>query len=215
MADTTDFWDRVADKYLKDPIEDMEAYNYTCARTLSYLKPEHSVLELGCGTGMTARRFAPAVSYFLATDISKNMIAIAEREAAKEVGLETLAFQVGSAEQVLDGAEQWDVIMAHSVLHLVPNPLKTIDRVASKLRPGGLFVSKTVCMNAETMGFRKPLFRLILPIMRLMGRAPKTVHFFSPSALEQDMERAGFEILECGSHPNGKPPARYIVARKI
>ena len=55
MTQTASFWDKIAPKYAKDPISDQAAYDYTCERTQSYLKPGHRALEIGCGTGPTGR----------------------------------------------------------------------------------------------------------------------------------------------------------------
>ena len=51
MTDAATFWDKIAPKYAKDPINDVASYEYTLGRTLSYLTEDDSVLELGCGTG--------------------------------------------------------------------------------------------------------------------------------------------------------------------
>ena len=84
MTDAAKFWDRIAEKYARDPIENMDGYLYTVERTRSYLNPSDKALELGCGTGTTALDLAGSVSHLLATDISSNMIKIAQDKAATE-----------------------------------------------------------------------------------------------------------------------------------
>ena len=71
------FWDRIAPKYATDPIADMAGYRHTLQRVQAMLRPEHHVLELGCGTGITALRLAPLTRRYVATDVSSQMIAIA------------------------------------------------------------------------------------------------------------------------------------------
>ena len=58
MTATAKFWDGIAEKYAKSPIRDIESYEHTLQRTVSYLKPTDQVLELGCGTGRTALRLS-------------------------------------------------------------------------------------------------------------------------------------------------------------
>ena len=64
------FWDRHAPKYAKKPIADVTAYEEKLRCVTSLLKPTDRVLEIGCGTGGTARKIAPVVAHVTATDLS-------------------------------------------------------------------------------------------------------------------------------------------------
>ena len=55
-ADKALFWDRMARKYAADPIADPAGYEHTLHRVQGLLNAGDRVLELGCGTGSTARR---------------------------------------------------------------------------------------------------------------------------------------------------------------
>ena len=74
------FWDRTSRKYAKAAISDQAGYERTLERTRALLGPDDRVLELGCGTGTTALRLAGDVQSYCATDISAEMIAIAEKK---------------------------------------------------------------------------------------------------------------------------------------
>lgn len=76
------FWDRAARKYAARPIAAPAEYERTLDRTRALLKSSDHVLELGCGTGTTALRLADGVERYLATDISPEMIAIANQKHA-------------------------------------------------------------------------------------------------------------------------------------
>jgi len=59
-TDDTRFWDRGARKYARGAVADPAGYERTLDRTRGLLRPDHGVLELGCGTGSTALRLAGA-----------------------------------------------------------------------------------------------------------------------------------------------------------
>lgn len=206
MNSNASFWNRIAPKYAADPIKDMAAYDYTLARTRSYLGPADRVLELGCGTASTALQIAPWVGHLTATDFSDSMIAIA-RQKLRKAGLNNLSIELADLDSALLPAGPFDAVLAFNLLHLLHDPDTAIGRVRGLVKPGGLFISKTACMQGA--------YRLMaLPVraMRLVGKAPN-VSFFSTSWLESAVQRHGFEILESGDYPLA-PPRRYIVARR-
>jgi ubiquinone/menaquinone biosynthesis C-methylase UbiE len=75
------FWDKVAERYARRPVDDEAAYQHKLQVTRDYLTPGMTVLEFGCGTGTTALAHAPFVKRILATDVSPKMIEIARRKA--------------------------------------------------------------------------------------------------------------------------------------
>ena len=77
MTTSTGFWDRIADRYSKQPIADQDAYQRKLDVTRTYFRPDMDVLELGCGTGGTAILHAPYVRHVRAVDISARMLEIA------------------------------------------------------------------------------------------------------------------------------------------
>ncbi len=201
----------MADRYSKSPISDMEAYNASLDRTRSYLKPTDVALELGCGTGGTARILAPHVAHITATDISSEMIRIA-RERATAEGTENAEFEVADLEANLPNGGPYDVVMAHNLIHLLPDPSAAMHQVTDLVKPGGLFITKTPCLAKAELGWKWRLMLMALPVMQILGKAPQ-VTFFSARDLDQMISDAGFTIIETGSYPV-TPPGRYIVARR-
>ena len=59
MNQSVKFWDKIADKYSKQPIVDEASYQKKLQITQEYFKPDMEVLEFGCGTGSTAIIHAP------------------------------------------------------------------------------------------------------------------------------------------------------------
>lgn len=204
------FWDRIARKYAADPIADPAGYEATLRRVQGLLSPQHEVLEIGCGTGMTALRLAGGTRHYLATDLSAEMIAIArERQAAAPQALTQLHFVRADAEQPEHGPRRFDAVLAFNLLHLVDDLDRALAVAARALRPGGRFISKTPCI-AEM----NPLVpRLALPLMRAIGKAPQVL-CFDEARLRTAIERQGLLIEAVERHgTRGKDIRAFIVAR--
>jgi ubiquinone/menaquinone biosynthesis C-methylase UbiE len=203
------FWDRIARKYAADTISDIDGYENTLSAVDHCLSGDQDVLEIGCGTGTTAMRLAGQTARYLATDISPEMVAIA-REKNETASISNLTFEVGEPVTAEWQDNAYDVVLAFNVLHLVPSAAQTLDAVHRRLKPGGLFISKTPCL-----AMMNPLIRAVIPVMQLFGKAP-SVTSFTPDALETLIEAANFEVIEWGWHgTKGKDTRPYFVARKL
>ncbi len=199
------FWDKTARKYAASPIKNVAAYEETLERVRSYLKPEHRVLEVGMGTGSTALILAPEVAQYTASDTSAEMVAIA-REKAKEAGVANLQLCQGSLPDPALAQQQYDVILAFNLLHLVRELPTALEQLTAALPPGGLLISKTVCLAEQTR-----LWSIPIALMRAIGKAPY-VQMLTFAKLEAMIADAGLEIIETGLYP--APWSRFVVARK-
>ena len=209
MTQTAQFWDKLAVKYAAQPIKDTDAYEYTLGRTRSYLTANDHVLEIGGGTGSTALRLAKDVAQMTGTDISAEMTRIATEKAAAE-GVQNTVFRVMSAAEAVQLAEDYQVVTGFNILHLTENMEKVLETLSQKLAPGSLLITKTPCLGEPSIGVKRFLFRALIPVLRLVGKAPP-VRFLSFQELEAAITWAGFDIIESGSHP---ALSRFIVARK-
>ncbi len=205
MPPSAKFWDKIADKYYRDPISDMATYEQKLGITREYFTPESEILEFGCGTGGTAVLHAPYVRHILATDISEAMLEYGRRRV-QEAGIDNITFECAAVDQLQVPAASRDVVLGMSILHLVADRDAVIRKVFEVLKPGGIFVSSTICM-ADEFGFMRPIF----PVARAMGVFPM-VRFFTADQLRSSITRAGFTI-EYDWHP-GKRKALFLVARK-
>lgn len=207
---TTDahFWDRAARKYAKDPIKDMAGYERTLECTRQYLGSTAVVLELGCGTGTTALHLAPSVTRIVATDASREMIAIAREKAAAQ-DCRNADFAVATPHDISWPENTFDAVLAFNVLHLIANRPAAYASVHRAMKPGGLFITKTPCLSEMN-----PLIRLAVPVMRAIGKAPY-VDFFTATELEQEIEATACTIIERARHGSkGKDARIFIVAQK-
>lgn len=203
------FWDRIAHKYAADPIADMAAYETTLRRAQSMLSANQEVLEIGCGTGATALRLAPATGRMLATDVSAGMIAIARERWALQPTPQ-LRFAVADADAPAFGQDAYDAVLAFNMLHLVQDLDAALALVAQALRPGGLLISKTPCV-AEM----NPLIpHVALPLLRAVRKVPPVL-CFSGKALQAAITRQGMQIVAVERHGTQRRDIRiFIVACK-
>ncbi|MEM8591126.1 MAG: class I SAM-dependent methyltransferase [Pseudomonadota bacterium] len=204
------FWDGVARKYARDPIADMAGYQYTLDRTKSYLSEKDVVLELGAGTSSTALDLAPGVTRYLATDISPEMVRIGREKAGDTAPLE---IEVGTSATMAARGETFDAVLAHNLVHLLPDLPNALADIAKLTRTGGVFIQKTACL-ASAPWFKRVFYRVMIAALSLMGKAPGVVHFLRGEELDVMVRAAGFEIVET-SQDKGDVPRRYIVARKL
>ena len=183
---------------------DEAAYQRKLATTREYFRPDMEVLEIGCGTGWTAIAHAPYVAHIRATDISEKMIEIARGKAAA-AGVENVTFEVLATEDLGAASESEDAVLALSLLHLLEDREAAIARIHDTLRPGGIFVSNTVCLG-DSMKW----FRFVGPIGRWLGVFP-LVRIFTRNELESSFRSAGFHI-EYTWQPDKR--VVFIIARK-
>jgi ubiquinone/menaquinone biosynthesis C-methylase UbiE len=205
MKTAATFWDRIAARYSKKPVPDEAVYQRKLEVTREYFRPDMQVLEFGCGTGSTAIAHAPFVRHILATDISDRMLEIARGKAA-DAAVDNVTFHQATLEELDEPDESFDVVLGLSILHLLEDKEAAIARVRRLLKPGGVFVSSTVCAG-DTMRWIK----LIIPVGRRLGLMPY-VGVFTSDELVTAMGAAGFEIDHRWQPGRGK--ALFLVARK-
>ncbi len=209
MQNAATFWDKTAEKYAKSPIADIESYNFTLARTRSYLSSTDRVLEVGCGTGSTALLLAGNVDQIVASDLSPKMIEIANRKAQDE-GVANAKFITADLLAGTIDNGPYDAVLAFNLLHLVEDAPAAIQRIHGLLKSGGMFISKTVCQPGKGAPLKFRLIKAVLPVMQFLRLAPY-VNFMAINKFEGIVMSQGFKIIETSD----SPPSRYIVAKKI
>ncbi len=153
MGQSTKFWDKIADRYLKQPIADVAAYEKKLQITQEYFQPNMEVLEIGCGTGSTAIVHASYVKHIRAVDFSANMIDIAQTRAAAQ-NIPNLTFEQSSIDELDIPYQTLDTVLGLSILHLLEDKEAVIAKVFDMLKPGGIFVTSTACLGDKMAWFR-------------------------------------------------------------
>lgn len=202
------FWNKTARKYAASPIGDPAGFERTLERVRELVPAGSEIFEFGCGTGTAALKLAGHAGHILATDISDEMIAIAREKAVAE-GVSNVSFEVGTADDPRWGEARFDAALGFNILHLIPDRPATLAGIHRLLKPGGLFISKSVSL-AEM----NPLIRLAIPLMRAIGKAPY-VDTVTEATLASEIEAAGFRIESRERHAaKGKDVRPVIIARK-
>lgn len=205
VSDQARFWNGFAARYARHPISDQTAYAHKLARTQAHMRPDMEVLEIGCGTGGTAVAHAPHVRHVEAVDFSSEMLGFAKAKAA-EAGVANITFREAALEELDPAAKRYDMVLMLSVLHLISDRKTAARQVRDLLKPGGLFVSSTVCLTEYPL-----IARLIVPVASALRQLP-AIKIFSPDALRATLTGAGFEIVE-DWRPKPAAPL-FLIARK-
>ena len=194
----------MAKGYARRPVADEASYRKKLEITRGYVKPDMAVLEFGCGTGSTAIAHAAYVNHIQAIDLSANMLEIARSKAA-DAGVSNVTFQQASIDAFEAPDESFDAILGLSILHLLTDRNAAIAKVYRMLKPGGIFVSSTVCLG-DSMKWLKPIAPTI---GRLFGLV---IRVLTSADLLRSLTEAGFTIEQ--EWQPGPKKAVFIVAKK-
>jgi len=93
------------------------------------------VLEIGCGCGSEAERFARAGAHYTAVDLTNAAVSVTQRrfQLANLKG----TFVQGDAENLPFADGSFDLVYSHGVLHHTPDTPRTIREVHRVLAPNG------------------------------------------------------------------------------
>lgn len=107
------------------------------------LPPSARLLEVGCGTGATARFLARRPGFsgkVVAVDQSPAFVEAARRFAQEEHVGERIEFRVGDAHGLDLPSAMFDAVIAHTVISHVTDPTAVLREMARVVRPGGTLV---------------------------------------------------------------------------
>jgi len=196
------FFDRVSSKSKPEP-------NQTASKIIEsskeFLEKDNYLLDFGCGSGAITNKLAKLTKAIDAIDISSGMLEFAKKQAeVNSIGninyMQTTIFDERFKENT------FDVILAFNVLHYISDLPSHMERINALLKPNGIFISSTACMNEK-----RSLIRYLMLLLTKIGIVPK-MKFYKKVELENLIKNGKFEMIK--SERISKLPEYFIVTRK-
>lgn len=205
------FWDQQSKRYDIAEKQFDPVYQEVIARTLKYLDENDHVLDFGCATGTKALQFAPSVKHIHGLDISGEMIKEANKKK-QDAAILNCTFSQGTIYNENLKKASFDKIISYSVIHLLVDSEREIQRIYELLKPGGLFISTVACFR-EKMTLAKRLEFTIYRVMKSLGIFPLHLNLYNAADVEKLLLDQKFMIVESEKIFHGMT-ASFIVAQK-
>ena len=122
-------WDVLRKGFYGDEVRD-------AVLTAARLLPEHTVLDVGAGTGFLTEGAAKIARKVIALDFSQAMM----DEARAMLGRKNVEFKIGNVEHIPLPDSLIDAVVGNMVLHHCPNPEAAVGEMARVLVSGGRLV---------------------------------------------------------------------------
>ena len=207
MTADAKFWDRFAEKYAAQPVKDVTAFERKQDITRAHLRPDSTILEIGCGTGSLALAMSPFAGHVHAMDCSAEMIRIANQKKETQ-GVTNVTFHQGTLdERVPLEPGQADGVWAYSILHFFADRTRTLKTIFELLKPGGTFISSNVCLGESWLPYGA-----IITVMHWFGKAP-VVYVYDRETILRELHEAGFVDIE-EKDVGASPMVAFVVATK-
>ncbi|UOM36867.1 metalloregulator ArsR/SmtB family transcription factor [Acuticoccus sp. I52.16.1] len=130
FATNAEVWDRI--RSLHVPEAEVEA----AIRAILGEKPIRNLLDVGTGTGRMLELMAPHAQRTLGVDASAAMLSVARANLAK-AGVANARLAQDDIYALSAGADRFDVVLIHQVLHYLDDPGRALAEAARALAPGG------------------------------------------------------------------------------
>jgi ubiquinone/menaquinone biosynthesis C-methylase UbiE len=111
------------------------------------LKPNQSILELGCGNGGTwnsKRNSIPRDVKIVLSDFSEGMLTAAKDNL---IGLDSMEYEIIDAQFINYNDNTFDIVIANHMLYHVPDIKKALGEISRVLKPNGIFYASTNSIN--------------------------------------------------------------------
>ena len=143
------FWDNVAGVYdIFTNIINRKTHKGLCSKVEEEISDTDEVLECACGTGLLSGVIARKCKSLVATDFSRKMLKKANKKYSAYTNVE---FREGNILQIEYPDENFDIVVAANVIHLLDVPYKALAELDRVCRKGGKIIIPTY-MNKNDKG---------------------------------------------------------------
>lgn len=184
------FWRDVSDKY-DNAIDNILGENIR-TYILENLKRESNLgksVEFGCGTGYFTKTLAEKSEDLIATDISKEMLEIAQNNL---VSTGNTKFKCLDCQSCPFEENKFDTVFIGLVLLFTDDAQKVLAESSRILKPeGSLFLAEPDISYLSAYGKLKFFLRTFASYWKI----PPTSHFFIQKELDEMLDKTGFKIV--------------------
>src|SRR4051812_49744519 len=110
----------------------------SCGYLLPHLRPEMTLLDVGCGPGTITNDLAALVARVTAVEVSDSVLGLA-RDAVDGTNVD---FVVSDIHELGFDDDTFDVVHAHQVLQHVADPVAALREMRRVCKPGGLVAAR-------------------------------------------------------------------------
>lgn len=156
-----------------------------------------NVLDVGTGKGRFAIWFAKLNCNVHAVDISEEMLDMAVSKAKKEGVSDKILFYRGDAEELTEFQNEfYDIVCCISTFDHIPNLDRAVEKMANKLKPGGIFIYN-YCPNGSLYGLFFRLYAGFISRFYRLGEEEKLVaRLYGEKELKRVFNKNGITIIK-------------------
>lgn len=174
---------------------------------LNALSDLGDVIEFGCGTGYFTETIAQKANQMIATDLSDELL---EKAKIRLKENPKVTVQKENCMETSFKSNEYNSIFMANLIHVIEDPLKTLQESSRILKDGGLLIIVTYTNYGMTWLEK---IKLGIRYLKAWGKPPQHVHAFSPDKLASLMETAGFTV-EKSKIIGNRIKALYLIGKK-
>lgn len=194
MTINNDFYNDYGDKWYTatdDPVALLRAEGELKQKWISQrLKPQQSILDVGCGAGFLCHYLAKLGHKVTGLDLSESSIQVAARHDTTQ----KVKYLVGNAYQLPFPDAYFDVVTNMDFLEHIDQPIRSISECARVLKPGGQFYFHTFNRNILSH------LIVIKAVEYFVKNTPKDMHvinlFLKPQEVEDMCRQSQLKVTD-------------------
>jgi len=163
-----------------------------------------NILEIGCGTGRITEVLADFGAHVTATDISREMLQVAQDRFNETRDVPMPEFRIMSVFDIDTNLKQYDYVIMVNVLGRLTNPGEAIQQISSKISETCRLIFTFPCLTS-----------ILLPFALIVNARGKslardvTSYWYSPGTIKKYCYDAGLDIV--GWHGNHYVPVPRLL----